>query len=166
MEIVFTLICHRSYSLNLIVTNFSHFWHSLYWNPISMFILEWLLETSLKSQSSQPISCHLSVDFDLLSYRQVTRGPSPSHLFQLQLKYTKIKKYIIIKAILRICSGWIIFLLTMRTLLREGANGIKPNGECNNLLLLIPSLPSNGSSSVDVVTMEITICDYYAFASK
>jgi hypothetical protein len=35
------------------------------------------------------------------------------------------------------------------------------NKKYNTLRLLIHSLPSNGSSSVDVVTLEITICDNY-----
>jgi hypothetical protein len=33
-------------------------------------------------------------------------------------------------------------------------------------LWLIPSLVSNQSSSVDIITCEITICDYYAHATK
>jgi hypothetical protein len=40
------------------------------------------------------------------------------------------------------------------------------NKKCNTLWLLIHSLPSNRSSSFDVVTLEITMFYYYAFATK
>jgi hypothetical protein len=59
-------------------------------------------------------------------------------------------------------------LLTLKTLLYEGTNRIKPqrknvnsNKKCITFWLLIHSLPSNRSSSVDAATLEITICDNY-----
>jgi hypothetical protein len=58
-------------------------------------------------------------------------------------------------------------VLTLKALLYEDANEMSRKGKCNSkekynsLSLLIHSLPSNRSSSVDVVTLEITICDYY-----
>jgi hypothetical protein len=40
----------------------------------------------------------------------------------------------------------------------------EPRHRC--IHVAIPSLPSNRSSNVDAVTLETTLCDYYAFATK
>jgi hypothetical protein len=60
----------------------------------------------------------------------------------------------------------VFFFLTLNTLCRRVQMEWSRNEKCNSLWLLVHSLSSYRSSSVDVITLEITIYDYCAFATK